>query len=184
MAHRVLVLLADGFEEIEAVTIIDVLRRAGAEVVVAGLSPGMVRGAHGIEVRADTLLDQVESAKIDMLVLPGGQPGARNLEADGRVLELVRELTARERTVAAICAAPSVLAAAGVLEGQRVTSHPSVRARLASATVEPDQSVVRSGSIVTSQGVGTALEFALELAAECSSRAKADELARAMVVRR
>ncbi|MEO6711209.1 MAG: DJ-1 family glyoxalase III [Planctomycetota bacterium] len=184
MAHRVLVLLADGFEEIEAVTVIDVLRRAGAEVVVAGLAAERVRGAHGIEVRADTVLDQVESAKIDMLVLPGGQPGARNLEADARVLDLVRELTARERTVAAICAAPSVLAAAGVLEGRRVTSHPSVRARLASATVERDQSVVRSGSIVTSQGVGTALEFALELAAECSSRDKADELARAMVVRR
>ena len=119
-----------------------------------------------------------------MLVLPGGQPGTRNLAADPRVLELIRAHFARGRTVAAICAAPSVLAKAGVLSGVSVTSHPSVQGKLDGATIEIDQRVVRSGSIVTSQGAGTAMDFALELAAECSGGAKADELARAMVVAR
>ncbi len=184
MAQRVLVLLAEGFEEIEAITVVDVLRRAGADVVLASLVPGSVRGAHGIEVRADTELAKIDSASIDMLVLPGGQPGTRNLAADPRVLELVRAHHARGRTVAAICAAPSVLAQAGVLDGVTVTAHPSVRTKLGPAKIETEKSVVRSGSIVTSQGAGTALEFALELAAECSGKALADELALAMVVRR
>src|SRR5688500_2899502 len=127
MSHRVLVLLAEGFEEIEAVTVIDVLRRAGAEVVTAGLAAGLVRGGHGIEVRPVIDLGQVDGQAIDMLVLPGGQPGTRNLSADPRVLELIQSLCARKITVAAICAAPSVLARAGVVSGVSVTSHPSVR---------------------------------------------------------
>lgn len=184
MAHRVLVPLAEGFEEIEAVTVIDVLRRAGCDVVVAGLQPGPVRGAHGIEVRADTELGLLDAASFDMIVLPGGQPGTRNLAADPRVLEIVRAHHARGRTTAAICAAPSVLQAAGVLGVATVTSHPSVRTMLGKAKLDDESAVVRSGSIVTSQGPGTALAFALELAAECAGRAKADELARAMIVRR
>jgi 4-methyl-5(b-hydroxyethyl)-thiazole monophosphate biosynthesis len=184
MTHRVLVPLAAGFEEIEAITIVDVLRRAGADVVLAALEPGIVRGAHGIEVRADTELAQIEGESFDMLVLPGGQPGARHLAADARVLDLVRSMHSRGLIVAAICAAPSVLAAAGVLAGVTVTSHPSVRDKLGLAKVDAARSVVRSGRVVTSQGAGTAMEFALELAAECSSHAAADELARAMIVRR
>lgn len=184
MAHRVLVLLAEGFEEIEAVTVVDVLRRAGCEVVTASLSPGPVKGSHGIEVRADKELARVDGAGFQMLVLPGGQPGTRHLGADPRVLELVRAHHARGATLAAICAAPSVLAQAGVLDGRLVTSHPSVRGQLAPAQVDAESAVVRSASIVTSQGAGTAMEFALELAAECAGRAVADELARAMVVRR
>ncbi len=184
MAHRVLVPLAEGFEEIEAVTIIDVLRRAGCEVVVASLLPGLVRGSHGIEVRADTELGLLDAASFDLVVLPGGQPGTRNLAADPRVLELVRAHHGRGRTTAAICAAPSVLQAAGILGEATVTSHPSVRSLLGNAKVDNESAVVRSGSIVTSQGAGTALAFALELAAECAGRAKADELARAMIVRR
>jgi len=184
MPHRVLVPLAEGFEEIEAITIVDVLRRAGAVVTLASLGALSVRGAHGIEVRADKSLAEVDAAAVDMLVLPGGQPGSRNLAADARVLELVRSMCARGKTVAAICAAPTVLAEAGVLENVTVTSYPGVLTKFGSARIEPDQRVVRSGAIVTSQGVGTALEFALELAAECSGKAHADELARAMIVRR
>ena len=184
MAHRVLIPLAEGFEEIEAVTVIDVLRRAGCEVVAASLSPGPVRGAHGIEVRANTELELVDAASFDVIVLPGGQPGTRNLAADPRVLAIVRAHHGRGRTTAAICAAPSVLQAAGVLGEATVTSHPSVRSMLGKAKVDSESAVVRSGSIVTSQGVGTALEFALELAAECAGRAVSDELAQAMIVRR
>lgn len=183
MTRRVLVPLAEGFEEIEAITVVDVLRRAGAEVVVAALAPGPVRGSHGITVAPDAELAAVLGQSFDMLVLPGGQPGTKHLAADARVTKLVREFAAAGRTVGAICAAPSVLAEAGVLAGATVTSHPSVRAKLAPATVDPDAAVVRSGRLVTSQGVGTALAFALELAAELAGPERAAELARAMIVR-
>jgi 4-methyl-5(b-hydroxyethyl)-thiazole monophosphate biosynthesis len=184
MASRVLVPLAEGFEEIEAVTIVDVLRRADVEVVVAGLTAGVVRGAHGIEVTADTVLANVDGASFDVLVLPGGQPGSKHLAADERVLSLVRAICARGGTVAAICAAPTVLAQAGILGGVAVTSHPSVRGKLGDAQVLDEPRVVRSGKIVTSQGAGTAMEFALDLVAQLAGPARADELARAMVVAR
>jgi 4-methyl-5(b-hydroxyethyl)-thiazole monophosphate biosynthesis len=183
MSQRVLVLLAEGFEEIEAVTIVDVLRRAGLDVTTAGLAPGLVRGSHGIAIEADTELARVDGPSFDVLVLPGGQPGSQNLAADPRVSELIRALHGKNRTLAAICAAPSVLARAGVLEGVTVTSHPSVREELGPAKIDSEHAVVRSGNVVTSQGAGTALEFALELAAQFSSRERADELARAMIVR-
>jgi 4-methyl-5(b-hydroxyethyl)-thiazole monophosphate biosynthesis len=183
MAQRVLVPLAEGFEEIEAVTIVDVLRRAGVEVVVAALAHSPVRGAHGIAIEADMSLDAVDGAHFDMLVLPGGQPGTAQLGAHPRVLALLREFAAAGKGIAAICAAPLVLAKAGVLEGASVTSHPSVRAQLAPARVDASSRVLRSGKIVTSQGAGTAMKFALQLAAQLSGQACADELARAMIVR-
>jgi 4-methyl-5(b-hydroxyethyl)-thiazole monophosphate biosynthesis len=179
---QVLVPLAEGFEEIEAVTIIDVLRRAGVRVFVAGLARGPVRGAHGITLATDGSLDEVDVAGLAMLVLPGGMPGTLNLKQDPRVLELVRTLEGSGRTVAAICAAPTVLAAAGVLAGRRVTSYPGVRNQLAGAEVVDAPRVVRSGRVVTSQGVGTALDFALELVAELSGPAVAQEQRRAMLV--
>lgn len=173
--------LAEGFEEIEAVTIIDVLRRAGVEVRVAGLAPGPVRGSHGITLATDCDLDEVEAASLRMLVLPGGMPGSRHLAQDARVLALVRALEASGRTVAAICAAPTVLAAAGVLAGRQATAYPSVQSQLAGAEVQAQARVVRSGPLVTSQGVGTALEFALELVAELAGPARARELGAALL---
>ncbi|MSR63998.1 MAG: DJ-1/PfpI family protein [Planctomycetes bacterium] len=178
----VLVPLAEGFEEIEAVTLIDVLRRAGVEVCIAGLKRGPVTGAHGITVATDRALEEVEGEHLAMIVLPGGMPGSVHLRQSERVLALVRELAASGRTVAAICAAPTVLAAAGVLEGREVTSYPSVRGQLGGARVVADAKVVRSGPVVTSQGVGTALEFALELVAELAGPDKARELRAALLV--
>src|SRR5688572_18886007 len=134
-AKRVLVPLAEGFEEIEAVVIIDVLRRAEFEVVVAGLTSRDVLGAHGIRVGADVLLAVIDPLLFGMLELPGGMPGTTNLAEDERVLAAVRDLHARGRTTAALCAAPMVLARAGVLDGVEVTSHPSVRDRLGRAEV-------------------------------------------------
>jgi 4-methyl-5(b-hydroxyethyl)-thiazole monophosphate biosynthesis len=179
---RVLVPLAEGFEEIEAVVVVDVLRRAGVEVRVAGLAPGPVRGAHGITLMPDCDLGGVDGADLAMIVLPGGSPGAANLRKDERVLALVKALESSGRTVAAICAAPTVLAAAGVLAGRTATAHPSVRDRLAGAEVVERPSVVRSGPVVTSQGVGTALEFALELVRELRGPARAEELRAAMLI--
>lgn len=180
--RTVLVPLAEGFEEIEAVTIIDVLRRAGVEVCVAGLKPGAVRGAHGITLATDQALAEVDPATLRMLVLPGGMPGAKHLAQDERVLALVRALAASGRTVAAICAAPTVLARAGILEGRQVTAYPSFRGELAGAEVLAGPPVVRSGQVVTSQGVGTALEFALELVRELAGATRAEELRAAMLV--
>jgi len=178
----VLVPLAPGFEEIEAVAIIDVLRRAGVDVRVAALGSGPVTGAHGITLATDLALADVDAAELDMLVLPGGQPGTNHLKADARVLALVRELEASGRGVAAICAAPMVLAAAGILRGRRATSHPSVRGELGGAEVVDAPRVVRAGRVWTSQGPGTALEFALELVGELCGPERARELGAAMLV--
>lgn len=179
---RVLVPLAEGFEEIEAVAIVDVLRRAEVEVVVAGLTARRVVGAHGMALEADALLAEVDATTFDMLVLPGGMPGTVNLLEDERVLAAVRELHARGRTTAALCAAPRVLASAGVLAGREVTSHPSVRGMLAPAEVRASPRVIRSGTIVTSQGPGTAIEFALELVRELAGDERAEALAAGMIV--
>lgn len=182
VAERILVPLASGFEEIEAVTVIDVLRRAGLPVILAGLSAGPVTGSHGITVQTDCTLDQVDPASLRMIVLPGGQPGTNHLKKDERVLALVRELERTGRDVAAICAAPMVLAQAGVLEGREATSHPSVRRELGGAKVREDRRVVRAGKVLTSQGPGTALEFALAIVADLVGEARARELGASMLV--
>jgi len=182
-SRAVLVPLAPGFEEIEAVTVIDVLRRAGVVVRVAGLDARRVTGSHGITLEADCLLDEVVADELVMLVLPGGMPGTTNLAADARILDLVRALEHSGRKVAAICAAPLVLERAGVLAGREVTAYPSVRERLTSARVLTTPAVVRSGPLVTSQGVGTALDFALTLVEDLCGAARARDLAAAMLVR-
>jgi len=182
--RRALVPLAGGFEEIEAVAIADVLRRAGVEVVVAGLEPGPVQGAHGIELTPDTELAAVDAEGFDAIVLPGGMDGTLRLMEDELVLAAVRSQREGGRLVAAICAAPMVLARAGVVSGVPVTSHPSVRERLGEAEVREGPRVVRSGSVITSQGPGTAIEFALALVEELVGSEKAAELAAAMLARR
>lgn len=182
LKERILVPLAEGFEEIEAVTIIDVLRRAGLDVTVAGLRPGIVTGSHGIGVTPDADLGDLDTSTFTMIVLPGGQPGTKHLAADERVLALVRRLHEQGRRTAAICAAPLVLHAAGVLPGVPVTSHPSVRGMLTGADVRSEPRVLRSGPITTSQGAGTAMDFALALVADLCGEEKAAELRRAMIV--
>jgi 4-methyl-5(b-hydroxyethyl)-thiazole monophosphate biosynthesis len=177
----VLVPLAEGFEEIEAVTIVDVLRRAGLPVVVAGLAPGRCRGSHGIVLDTDCALADVDPATLRTIVLPGGMPGTQHLLEDERVLDLVRALHESRRPVSAICAAPMVLAAAGVLDGRAATSHPSVRDQLGLARVEDRRRVVKDGLVTTSQGPGTALEFALALVEDLVGPAKAESLSQAML---
>jgi 4-methyl-5(b-hydroxyethyl)-thiazole monophosphate biosynthesis len=183
MPTRALITVADGVEDLECVTLIDVLRRAEIEVVVASIEGRrMVTCARGTRLTADTMLVDVLAQEFDLIVLPGGMPGAQNLKADERVLALVRALESSGRAVAAICAAPIVLAEAGVLHGRRATAYPSFRDRLADAEVVAEPRVVRSGPVITSQGVGTALEFALELASDLAGPARAQELRAAMLV--
>jgi 4-methyl-5(b-hydroxyethyl)-thiazole monophosphate biosynthesis len=181
--HAVVV-LAEGFEEIEAITCIDVLRRAGVDVRVAGLAGKgqAVRGAHDITIKVDVQLAEVSDESMDMLVLPGGMPGTRNLAADECLLALIRRSAESGKWLAAVCAAPTVLHAAGVLSGRRVTSYPSCSQQLTGASYV-SEAVVRDGNIITSRGVGTALAFALELVRVLVGNEKAEELAAAMLVK-
>ncbi|MGD0017197.1 MAG: DJ-1 family glyoxalase III [Verrucomicrobiia bacterium] len=161
---KVLVPLAPGFEEIEAITIIDILRRAGIEVVVAGTQAGPIEASRKTKHLPDCTLDDVHAGEFDMLVLPGGQLGATNLRADPRIRHIIEVLRTKNRRLAAICAAPTVLAACGVLKDRMATSHPSVRAEVAAATAKvSDERVVVDGPVVTSQAAGTAMEFAFKL---------------------
>jgi 4-methyl-5(b-hydroxyethyl)-thiazole monophosphate biosynthesis len=161
---RVLVPLAPGFEEIEAVTVVDLLRRAGIEVQTASLDGPQVTGSHGITLVADMALDAARDGDYDMIVLPGGMPGAQHLGADPRVISLLRRMAADGRYVAAICAAPSVLAQAGLLAERAATSFPGfLSADSAPGIRLRDDAVVVDGRIVTSRGAGTAMEFGLAL---------------------
>ncbi|MBI3332847.1 MAG: DJ-1/PfpI family protein [Candidatus Omnitrophica bacterium] len=178
---RVLVPLAPGFEEIEAVTVIDVLRRAGVEVVVAGTAAGPIRGSQGISMAADRPLDQAEPASFDMIVFPGGGVGVENLKAHPRILPLIGEFTARGKWIGAICAAPSLLGQAGLLCGKQVTSHPCVKEEVAPSSLYSEERVVVDGKLVTSRGPGTAMEFALKLVEMLVGVEKVSELKAAML---
>jgi protein deglycase len=173
-----LVLLADGFEEIEAVTIVDVLRRAEITVTTASLGKSPVTGSHGIALLADRGLDDVSISDFDALVLPGG-PGAQHLKEDARVQSLLKQAASAEKTVAAVCAAPIALEAAGLLTGRRATSYPGHE--LPSARYSEERVVV-DGNIVTSRGPGTALEFSLSLVEKLVGADVRERLERAMLV--
>lgn len=159
---RVLIPLAPGFEEIEALTVVDILRRAGAGVVIAGTVEGQIKGRNGIKVVPDTTLDSALKDNYDMIVLPGGKAGTENLKKDKRVERIVKEMHSEGLLVTAICAAPTVLSKAGVTKGYTITSHPGVRGELKGESISEER-VVKDRNIVTSQGPGTALEFAFKL---------------------
>ncbi|MGB5101182.1 MAG: DJ-1 family glyoxalase III [Methanothrix sp.] len=161
---KILVPLANGFEEIEAVNVIDILRRGDVDVVTAGLKEGLVEGSHKIKMLPDTTLDKIDYRDFDGLVLPGGAPGFINLGNDERILNMAREMDRAGKLVAAICAAPSVLIKAGVLQGRRATVSPSGKAQVEACAHFSEERVVVDGNLITSRSPGTALEFALKLA--------------------
>jgi 4-methyl-5(b-hydroxyethyl)-thiazole monophosphate biosynthesis len=172
---RVLVPLAEGFEEIEAVTIVDLLRRANVEVHTAALADRGVTGSHGITLEADLGLGEVRAADYDMIVLPGGMPGADHLRKDARIDGLLREFASTGRYAAAICAAPGVLAHAGLLDGREATSFPGFLDQNSAPGIRlSDAPVVIDGKVVTSRGPGTAIDFALALIALLEGQAAAD----------
>ena len=182
MAVKLLVPLAPGFEEIEALAVVDILRRAGADVVLAGTVPGPIEGRNRIKVVPDAALDAVDAASFDMVMLPGGAVGTQNLKKDPRVIKLVREMNEKGRLVTAICAAPTVLSEAGVITGRKVTSHPGVRGELKASKVS-DERVVVDGNIITSQGPGTAVEFAFKLVEVLFGANKVEEVNRGVLAR-
>jgi 4-methyl-5(b-hydroxyethyl)-thiazole monophosphate biosynthesis len=161
---KVLVPLAEGFEEIEAVAIVDLLRRAGIEVRTASLAGREVTGSHDITVLADARLDEVDAGDYDMIVLPGGMPGTTHLKSDPRVVRLLQQFAESGRYTAAICAAPSVLAHAGLLEGRRATSFPGFLTPGSAPGIRlSEDAVVVDGKVATSRGPGTAVPFGLAL---------------------
>lgn len=161
---RVLVPLAQGCEELEAVTVIDLLRRAGIDVVTAGLDDQPVTASRGVRLIPDAALSEVLGEDFDMIVLPGGLPGADHLDQDARIHALLTSMSESGRFTAAICAAPKVLASAGLLDGKSATSYPGVIDAMGLKNTRLLQdAVVIDGKVVTSRGPGTAMDFALAL---------------------
>jgi 4-methyl-5(b-hydroxyethyl)-thiazole monophosphate biosynthesis len=179
---RVLVPLAEGCEELEAVTITDLLTRAGIEVVTVGLVEGPVKASRGITLVPDTTLDAVMDQSFDMMVLPGGLPGADHLDADPRIHEMLKRLNQQGKYTAAICAAPKVLASAGLLDGRRATSYPGVLDKMDLPQVDVQlERVISDERVITSRGPGTAMDFALELIEKLSNRKTREQVEQGLV---
>lgn len=171
----VLVLFAEGSEELEAITIVNILRRGGVSVTLAGLHAGALRGSRGVLITPDATLDEALKNDFDMVVLPGGQPGTNNLKADTRVLKLVQQMAQQGKYVAAICAAPSVLATAGLLDGKQATSFPGALNPFPKVK-QQQAAIVEDGKLITSRGPGTAMDFALALAERLAGTSKRQEV--------
>ena len=179
---RILIPLAPGFEEIEALAVVDILRRAGAEVLLAGTVDGPIQGRNKIKILADTSLDSVKEQDFDMIVLPGGAVGTENLKKDPRIKDIVERLYKKGRLITAICAAPKVLSAIGITAGRTITSHPTVRTKLQREKLSEERVVV-DDNIITSQGPGTAIEFAFKLVEILLGKDKVAEVNKGVLAR-
>lgn len=182
LTPHVLVPLAQGCEELEAITIIDLLRRAGIEVTSAGLDVGSITASRGVKLIPDTDLESALKNNYDMIVLPGGLPGADYLDNDERIKSVIKKMVSDDKYIAAICAAPKVLANAGLLNGKKATSYPGFLNGLdLPDTTISDEAIVKDGKIITSRGPGTAMDFALELIEILSGKDKRNEVETALV---
>jgi protein deglycase len=184
---KVLVILANGCEELEAVTVIDLLRRAEVDVTTASLDNGKdvtpITASRGVVLLADTTLDEAVKSDYDMLVLPGGLPGADYLDKDKRVSSLLQKMSNANKFIAAICAAPKVLANAQLLKDKQATSYPGVLENMALKNTELlTDNVVIDDKIITSRGPATAMEFALNLIEQLIDKDKRNAVARALLL--
>jgi len=174
------VFLAEGFEEIEAITPIDILRRADIEVTtVSIMSHNEVCGAHGIKVMADVLFDDADYSDNELLLLPGGMPGTKNLDAHAGLKKLLQKQAEEGKTLAAICAAPSILGKMGLLDGKEAICYPGYETQLLGATLSTAK-VVKSGNIITAMGAGVAVPFALTIVEVMKGKDLADKIAKAI----
>lgn len=174
----VYVMLAEGFEEVEALTPVDLLRRAGAQVKTVGVTGKTVTGARGIPVVADILPEEIVLDDMEMLVLPGGMPGTKNLDASAFVQDTIRYCVQNDRYLAAICAAPSViLGSLGLLKGKRATCYPGMEEGMRGAAAI-DVPCVAEGKIITGRAAGAAMDFAVALCAAICGGATAEKVAR------
>jgi 4-methyl-5(b-hydroxyethyl)-thiazole monophosphate biosynthesis len=174
--------LAEGFEEIEAVTIIDVLRRAGLNVISVSVTGNrMVKGSHNIEMKADLLFDEVDFTSGEMIILPGGMPGSKNLNEHAGLKRQILEYQKTGKYLAAICAAPIVFGNLGILNGKRAVCYPGYEAHLTGADVQSNSYIV-DNNIITGRGVGAALNFSLEIVRILVGEERALQLRKAMLV--
>ncbi len=162
MSKKAIVLLAPGYEELEAIAVVDMLRRAGIETLIAGTVAGPVPSDRNVKIVPDVELDQVLDDEFDLIVLPGGIPGTENLAKDSRVIKMLKDQLESGRYIGAICAAPAILDRLGISSGKTITCHPACQASVKNSTLSQDR-VVQDGQFITSQCAGTALEFGLRL---------------------
>ena len=178
---RVCVLLATGFEEIEALTVVDILRRAEIDTIMVSVTgEKQVTSSHNITVLADKLFEEIDFTDVDMIVLPGGMPGTLNLEAHVGLMEQVDKFYSENKWMAAICAAPSIFGHKGMLEGKEACSYPDFESHLKGATVLRNEVCV-AGRIITSRGMGTAIPFALEICGQLLGEEKAKSISLAII---
>lgn len=178
----VYVMLGTGFEEIEALAPVDLLRRAGVEVQTVGINGKTVYGGHGIGVEADITLDQMDPAGMEMILLPGGLGGVASIRASSRTLDAVRYAYENDKYVAAICAGPTVLADLGITEGRRATCYPGQKGNMKNALLE-ENAAVRDGKLITGASAGCAVEFALELICALRGQEASDAVRTQIVIR-
>lgn len=179
--EKVYLFLADGFEEIEGLTVVDILRRGQVETVMVSVTgKRTVTGAHGIEVYADCLFEGQDLTDGTLYILPGGMPGTRNLRAHNGLCELLIQAKQEGKRLAAICAAPSVLGALGLLKGERAVCYPGFEEQLEGAEVTM-QEVEVSGQVTTSRGMGTAIPFALELLGQLKGKETAQNIGKSII---
>lgn len=175
------VFFATGYEEIEALTVVDLLRRAQIEAVCVSIdNEKSVTGSHKISVAMDTGIDEIDFDSFDILVCPGGMPGTRNLEACRKLTDNIRKFYDSGKLIAAICAAPSIFGHMGLLQGRKACIYPGMEAELTGAEVVYDQ-VVKADHVITSRGMGTAIAFGLEIVASLFNRETADKLGKTVV---
>lgn len=180
---EVALFLAEGFEEIEAITVVDILRRADVSVRVVSLTGELtVSGSHKISILADCLFEKCDFITTDMLILPGGMPGTNGLDAHLGLRELLLNFAKQEKYLAAICAAPLVLGNLGLLKNKRATCYPGFENHLVGALLQ-EVKVVRDGMFITSKGPGTAIPFALKIVETLLGQKKVDELSHAMIIK-
>lgn len=178
---NILIPLAQGFEEIEAVTNIDVLRRAGLKVITVGIGGSQIEGDHGIKIETDTVISEVEADDFDAVVLPGGMPGAANLRDSNELRTIIKKLNQQKKLCAAVCAAPIVLYAAGILDGKDATSYPGFGKDMSQCNYLEDR-VVIDENIITARGPGVAMEFALTIVEYLLDKESKNELEKSMLV--
>lgn len=180
---KTVILFANGYEEVEALTVVDLLRRVQILCDIVCVDGAQeVTGSHGITVHADKKFAETDFSEYDGVILPGGMPGTKNLAADGRVLALLRDFHAQGKLTAAICAAPTVLAKAGLLEGKTAVCYPGMEGELTGANTG-SAAVAEDGTIITSRGAGTAIDFALAIVRYFEGPERAGTLAASIVYR-
>ena len=177
---KIIVFIAEGFEEIEALTVVDILRRAGVTVTLCSLKNDLVKGAHNVLIKTDIMIDNLVFEDYDAIYLPGGLPGAYNLRDDNRVIEIIKNFNEKKKLIYAICAAPVVLSKAGITEDKVITSYPGFEKEIKCKNYS-EEIFVKDGNITTSRGPATAMPFAYEILRQLGLEKESKELRKGML---